>query len=79
MDPVGYCWTHGYKVKQGHKSATCTRKKPGHQDAATRTDMMGGSTANKNWIHPHCIIASATTNSNNDTNNESNVYLYQGR
>ena len=77
MDPVGYCWSHGYKVKQGHNSATCTRKKPGHQDAATRTNIMGGSTTNKNWIHPQCIIASATTNSNNDTNNESNVYLCQ--
>ena len=77
MDPVGYCWTHGYKVKQGHNSATCTRKKLGHQDAATRTDIMGGSTANKSWIHPHYIITSPTTNNNNDTNNESNVYLYQ--
>ena len=26
MDPVGYCWSHGYKVKLGHCSATCTRK-----------------------------------------------------
>ena len=34
MDPVGYCWSHGYKVKLGHNSATCTRKKPGHQDTA---------------------------------------------
>ena len=36
-----------------------------------------GSTTNKNWIHPHYIIASTTTKSNKDTNNESNVYLYQ--
>ena len=35
---------------------------------------MGGRTANKNWMHPHCIIATATTNSNNDTNNELNMY-----
>ena len=27
MDPVGYCWSHGYKVKVGHNSATCTSKK----------------------------------------------------
>ena len=64
-------------MKQGHKSATCKRKIPGNQDAATRTIIMGGSTANRNWIYPHCIIASDTTYSNNDTNNESNVYLYQ--
>ena len=49
MDPVGYCWSHGYKIKLGHSSATCTRKKPGHQDTATRADIMGCSTANKNW------------------------------
>ena len=77
MDPVGYCWSHGYKVKLGHCSATCTRKKPGHQIEATRTNIMGGSTANKNWIHPHCVIATAPTNSTNDTNNESNVYFCQ--
>ena len=75
LDPVGYCWSHGYKVKHGHSSATCTRQKPGHQKNATRSNIMGGSTANKNWIHPQCIIASATTNSNNDTNNDSQVYL----
>ena len=23
MDPVGYCWTHGYEVKLGHNTATC--------------------------------------------------------
>ena len=38
-------------------------------------DIMGGSTANKKWIHPHCIIVSATNNNGNDINNESNLYL----
>ena len=47
MDPVGYCWTHSNKVKQGHSSETCTCKKPGHQDNATQMNIMGGSTANK--------------------------------
>ena len=75
MDPIGYCLTHGYKVKHGHNSTTYTRKKPGHHDNATRIDIMGGSMANKKWIHPHCIIASATSNNNNDINNESNFYL----
>ena len=77
MDPVGYCWSHGYKVKLGHSSATCTRKKPGHQIEATRTNIMGGSTANKNWIHPLCIITNDSTNNTNDTKNESNEYFCQ--
>ena len=62
-------------MKQGHNSATCTHKKLGHQDYATQMDIMGGSTANKKWIHPHCIIATATTDNNNDTNDESTVYF----
>ena len=67
MDPVGYCQTHGYKVKLGHNSATCTRKKPGHQDSATQAEIMGGSTANKNRVHPQCVIVPPTNNHN--TNN----------
>jgi hypothetical protein len=42
-DPNGYCWTHGYNVAFGHTSAKCRNKATGHQDAATRTDIMGGS------------------------------------
>jgi len=48
LDPNGYCWTHGYRVKMGHTSATCTGKRAGHQDAATRANPMGGSTYNMN-------------------------------
>jgi len=50
-EPVvgGYCWTHGYRVTKGHDSATCTVKAPGHKDAATRANIMNGSTANKGW------------------------------
>ena len=48
LDPNGYCWTHGYRVKVGHTSATCTGKRAGHQDAATRANPMGGSTYNMN-------------------------------
>ena len=47
LDPNGYCWTHGYRVKLGHNSATCTNKAEGHQLAATRANTMGGSTKNK--------------------------------
>ena len=35
---------------------------------------MGGSTVNKNWIHPHCIIVTTPNNSHDNANNESNVY-----
>lgn len=46
-DPNGYCWTHGYMVRESHTSVTCTNKAAGHQDAATRTNPMGGSERNK--------------------------------
>ena len=41
-DLNGYCWTHGYKVHKNHNSANCRSKAPGHQDAATRENPMGG-------------------------------------
>jgi hypothetical protein len=37
-----YCWSHGYQVARSHKSATCNMKKIGHQDAASKSNMMGG-------------------------------------
>jgi alpha-L-fucosidase len=46
-DPNGYCWTHGYNVRQGHNSATCRNKAPGHQVTATREDNMGGAQTGK--------------------------------
>ena len=45
----GYCWTHGYRVRKGHDSASCKDKAEGHKDAATRSNTMNGSTANKGW------------------------------
>ena len=48
----GYCWTHGWRVTPEHNSRTCNRKKEGHgkaQEASTRTNLMGGSVANKGW------------------------------
>ncbi len=47
LNPTGYCWMHGYRVKVGHNSATCTNKAEGHQLAATCANIMGGSTKNK--------------------------------
>jgi predicted RNase H-like nuclease (RuvC/YqgF family) len=37
-----YCWSHGYQVAESHTSATCNMKKSGYQDAATKTNTMGG-------------------------------------
>jgi hypothetical protein len=34
-DPTSYCSTHGFKVKRGHTSATCTYQQDGHNTAAT--------------------------------------------
>jgi len=42
LDPNGYCWSHGYKVKPNHNSCNCQRKLIGHKDEATRADPMGG-------------------------------------
>ena len=47
LDLYGYCWLHGYHVSKGHNGALCYNTLPGHQRAATRDDMMGGSTKNK--------------------------------
>ncbi len=45
-DKVGYCWMHGYKVKVGHTSNTCSLCRTGHQPSTTRANIMGGSTHN---------------------------------
>jgi prolyl-tRNA synthetase len=37
-----YCWPHGYQVGKSHNSASCQVRKTGHQEAATKTDNMGG-------------------------------------
>ena len=44
-----YCWTHG---GCNHSSADCTFKAPGHQDAATFAQHMGGSNV-------HCAPAAS--------------------
>ena len=48
-DPMGYCWSHGFRCRIGHNSSTCTYKKDGHIDTATRANTQGGSQAQKNW------------------------------
>jgi hypothetical protein len=37
-----YCWSHGYQIGKSHTSASCQVRKTGHQEAATKTDNMGG-------------------------------------
>jgi hypothetical protein len=44
LDPLGYCWTHGYKGVRGHNSRDCKSKLDGHQDGATRANNMQGMT-----------------------------------
>ena len=44
-----YCWSHGFGIGKLQNSGNCRDKKIGHQDAATRENMMGGTQANKNW------------------------------
>jgi hypothetical protein len=37
-----FCCSHGYQVAKSHTSATCNMKKSGHQDAANKSNTMGG-------------------------------------
>jgi predicted RNase H-like nuclease (RuvC/YqgF family) len=37
-----YCWPLGYQVAKSHTSATCNMQKSGHQDAANKSNTMGG-------------------------------------
>lgn len=48
-DPEGYLWSHGFRVGKSHNSKNCGSKCPGHKDAATRSNNMGGSQMHKNW------------------------------
>ena len=44
LNTNGYCCSHGYRVVTGHDRSNCKGKLLGHVNAATRTDIMGGST-----------------------------------
>jgi predicted RNase H-like nuclease (RuvC/YqgF family) len=37
-----FFWSHGYQVDKSHTNATCNMKKSGHQDAAIKSNTMGG-------------------------------------
>ncbi len=47
--PGNYCWTHGHRISQHHTSTTCGNKAEGHKVAATTSNTMGGSKADKGW------------------------------
>jgi hypothetical protein len=44
------CYTCGFDVEDWHTSATCNRKKPGHQDGFAHSNYMEYAPAN----HPFC-------------------------
>jgi hypothetical protein len=47
-DPVGYCWSHRYRVGHGH-TGHCSNPQEGQQPTATHNNITGGSIANKDW------------------------------
>ena len=49
LDPKGYCWTHGWRVRKGHLSSTCSKWKTGHDATANRENTKGRSNYNKGW------------------------------
>ena len=49
LEPMGYCWSHGWRVRKGHSSSTCSRRKTGHNATATQENTKGGSDYNKGW------------------------------
>jgi hypothetical protein len=46
---AGYSWSHGYCVGPGHTGHACSSPKKGYQPTVTCTNIMGDSTANKDW------------------------------
>ena len=51
FDPNGYYSFHSYKVEEAHTSVTCRFPKNGYKKLATRLDIKGGQTRNKEWIN----------------------------
>ena len=49
FDPNGCCSSHGYKVEESHTSATYRFPGRNHNKSATRLNIMGGKTWNKEW------------------------------
>ena len=49
LEKGGSCSSHGYKVSKGQNNKMCNCRSTAHNEAATRSNPMGGSTANKGW------------------------------
>lgn len=49
FDVNNYCYTHGWRVHTNHTSASCKKKRRGHDKDATRADTKGGSNKNQGW------------------------------
>ena len=50
-EPTDYCLTQGYKIRVGHSSATCNKRKDEHDThfTAKRGDIQGGYKWNRTW------------------------------
>ena len=51
FDPNVYCSSHSYKVEEFHTSVTCRFPNSTHNKSATRINIMGGKTWNKDWTN----------------------------
>ena len=51
FDPNGSCSSHGYKVEESHTSAICRFPSSNHNKSATRLNIIGGKTWNKDWTN----------------------------
>jgi hypothetical protein len=49
LDPMGYYWSHCYKVRMGHTSKSFTKCLEGHKEGATHAKTMGGKDYNMDW------------------------------
>ena len=52
IDPNGYCWSRGFKVRMGHISIICGGKIQGHRNDTTQTFTINGKMWNKpnDWL-----------------------------
>jgi hypothetical protein len=51
-DTMGYCWMHGFWVKVGHSSATCSFPREVHCKDATRMNTKGSNNLGHGWPKP---------------------------
>ena len=49
LEPKGYCWSHKWRVRKGHSSSTCSKRKTGHDATANWENTKSGSGYNKGW------------------------------